>query len=248
MEVIPAIDLRNGEVVRLTQGDYAKQTTFSHDPLSVAQGFVEAGATRIHVVDLDGALDGNPAQRVLCGSIAAAVPVPIEVGGGMRTATDVALALALGVDRIVLGTAAIEDPEMVAAVVEAHGAERIVVGLDARDGKVAVSGWTKGTAVLATELMTKMAGLGVRRFIYTDISRDGTLSSPNFDAVEQIVAHASFLGPEVQIIASGGIGELDHLTRLVPLGVEGAIVASALYRGTVDLAESIAATSAISRD
>jgi phosphoribosylformimino-5-aminoimidazole carboxamide ribotide isomerase len=241
VEIIPAIDLRGERVVRLRQGDFDQQTTFSDDPIGVARSFVEAGATRIHVVDLDGALDGSPSQRVLCRSIAASISVPIEVGGGMRTAEEVALALVFGIDRIVIGTAAVEHPDMVAEVLSAHGAERIAVGLDARDGIVAISGWTKGSDVPATELMTSMAVAGVRRFIYTDIARDGTLTSPNFDSVRNMVTHAAALGPDVRVIASGGIGELDHLKRLAELRVEGAIVGSAIYKGTVDLAEAIAA-------
>ena len=239
MEVIPAIDLRQGQVVRLTQGDYAKQTTFSDDPIAVADGFVKAGATRIHIVDLDGALDGHPVQAALCARVAEAAPVPIEVGGGFRNADHVTAALEAGIDRVVLGTAAVEDPSMVAKLVEQHGAERIVVGLDARDGMVAVSGWTETTGVAATELMSQMHALGVRRFIYTDIARDGMLSSPNFEALAEMVAHAEKLGGAA-IIASGGIGDADHLRTLAESGVEGAIVGSAIYRGTVDLAAVIA--------
>ncbi len=140
MEVIPAIDLRHGKVVRLNQGDYAKQTTFSDDPVRVARQFVEAGAPRIHLVDLDGALEGSPAQKEICMQIVKAVPVPIEVGGGMRTADHIAQALGMGVDRVVLGTVAVEDPALVEQAVATHGAEHIVVGLDARDGMIAVNG------------------------------------------------------------------------------------------------------------
>jgi len=239
MEVIPAIDLRHGQVVRLTQGDYAKQTTFSDDPIAVAAGFVEAGAVRIHVVDLDGALDGTPTQADLCARVAKAVPVPIEVGGGFRNADHVTAALSAGMDRVVLGTAAVENPTMVGLLIEQHGAERIVVGLDARDGIVAVSGWTQSTGVAATELMAQMHALGVRRFVYTDIARDGMLSSPNFEAVAEMVAHAEQLGGAA-IIASGGIADAEHLRRLAGAGVEGAIVGSAIYRGTVDLAAIVA--------
>ena len=239
MEVMPAIDLRHGQVVRLTQGDYAKQTTFSDDPIAVAAGFVEAGAVRIHVVDLDGALDGTPTQADLCARVAKAVPVPIEVGGGFRNADHVTAALSAGMDRVVLGTAAVENPTMVGLLIEQHGAERIVVGLDARDGIVAVSGWTQSTGVAATELMAQMHALGVRRFVYTDIARDGMLSSPNFEAVAEMVAHAEQLGGAA-IIASGGIADAEHLRRLAGAGVEGAIVGSAIYRGTVDLAAIVA--------
>ena len=240
MEVIPSIDLRSGKVVHLAQGDYARQTTFSDDPIAVARGFEEDGAPRIHVVDLDGARSGSQAHIAASREIAAAVSVPVELGGGMRTAEAVQAALHAGIDRVVLGTAAVRDAALVQELVAAHGAGRIAVGLDARDGLVAVSGWTEGTEVSASALMADMAGAGVQRFIYTDISRDGTLSGPNFDAVSMIVQRARELGGDVRIIASGGVAGLDDLRRLAALGVEGAIVGSALYRGTVDLAEAVA--------
>ena len=240
MEVIPAIDLRSGKVVRLAQGDYARQTTFSDDPVAVARGFEEAGAPRLHVVDLDGARSGSPAHIATSRDIAAAVSIPVELGGGMRTAEAVQAALSAGIDRVVVGTAAVGDAALMRGLVAAHGPERIAVGLDAREGLIAVSGWTEGTEVTASALMAEMASAGVRRFVYTDISRDGTLTAPNFDAVSGIVHRARELGDDVRIIASGGVARLDDLRRLAALGVEGAIVGSALYRGTVDLAEAVA--------
>jgi len=238
MEIIPAIDLRQGQVVRLNQGDFNRQTTFSDDPLKVAQGFVDAGAIRIHVVDLDGALEGGPQQSDLYGALARDISVPLEVGGGFRASEHVDTALAAGVGRVVLGTAAIADPDMVSEAVQKYGADRILVGLDANKGKVAVSGWTETTDINATDLMTQMFEVGVRRFVFTDIARDGTLTEPNFDAVAVMIQHGIALGG-VHVIASGGIGELDHLRRLATLGAEGAIVGTAIYRGTVDLAEAI---------
>ena len=239
MEIIPAIDLRQGHVVRLNQGDFNRQTIFSDDPLKVAQSFVDAGSARIHVVDLDGALEGHPLQSAIYGAIAHHISVPLEVGGGFRAEPHVATALEAGVGRVVLGTAAIANPEIVGEVVRKHGAEQIIVGLDANNGKVAVSGWTKTTNVDAADLMTQMYEIGVRRFVFTDIARDGTLTEPNFDSVAMMVQHGIALG-EGKIIASGGIGEIDHLRRLKNLGADGVIVGSAIYRGTVDLAEAIA--------
>jgi phosphoribosylformimino-5-aminoimidazole carboxamide ribotide isomerase len=224
MEIIPAIDLRQGQVVRLNQGDFNRQTTFSDDPLKVAQGFVDAGAIRIHVVDLDGALEGGPQQSDLYGALARDISVPLEVGGGFRASEHVDTALAAGVGRVVLGTAAIADPDMVSEAVQKYGADRILVGLDAN--------------INATDLMTQMFEVGVRRFVFTDIARDGTLTEPNFDSVAVMIQHGIALGG-VHVIASGGIGELDHLRRLATLGAEGAIVGTAIYRGTVDLAEAI---------
>lgn len=239
MEILPAIDLRGGRVVRLTQGDYARETLFAQDPVAVARGFVEAGATRIHVVDLDGALSGGPDQARLCAAIALAVPVPIELGGGLRSEEDVSRALDVGIERVVLGTAAVRDPGLVSALVAKHGAERIVVGVDARDGQVAVSGWTDQTAVSVEALVDDMAARGVRRFIYTDIARDGMLSEPNVESTAALVRHAATHGAKV--ISSGGVGSIEHLLRLADAGCEGAIVGSAIYRGAFELADAIAA-------
>ena len=238
MEIIPAIDLRRGKVVRLNQGDFDRQTTYSDDPLAVARGFVEAGAVRIHVVDLDGALEGAPVQNEIYSVMAAEIGVPLEVGGGFRTAGHVALALDAGVGRIVLGTAAVANPSLVVEAVAAFGPERIVVGIDAKSGKVAVSAWTKTTDVEAIDLISEMHDIGVRRFVFTDIARDGTLTEPNFQSTAAMVERGRQLGGGL-IVASGGIGETSHLERLARIGCDGAIVGSALYRGTIDLRDAI---------
>ncbi|MYB84002.1 MAG: 1-(5-phosphoribosyl)-5-((5-phosphoribosylamino)methylideneamino)imidazole-4-carboxamide isomerase, partial [Chloroflexi bacterium] len=177
MEIIPAIDLRGGAVVRLLQGNYDRQTTFGDDPVGVARGFEADGAPRIHVVDLDGAREGRRTQAAEVRAVAAAVGIPIELGGGLRSADVIAEAIADGVDRVVLGTAAVEEPELIEQALAAHGAERVVVGIDARDGIASVSGWTESGSVPATDLLDRMVDMGVRRFIYTDITRDGTLTS-----------------------------------------------------------------------
>ncbi len=243
MEIIPAIDLRGAKVVRLHQGDYARQTTFSNDPTGIAEQFASAGAPRIHVVDLDGALEGRPVHLDVCRRIAGAVSIPVEMGGGLRTPEAITASLEAGVDRIVLGTAAVRQRELVRQAVLQHGPERIAVGLDARDGFVAVNGWTDATGVRATDLMKSMAELGVRVFIYTDIARDGTLTSPNFIAIGEM--HALARNLDAQVIASGGIGEFSHLEQLADIGVSGTILGSAIYRGTIDLAEAIAKLSGV---
>ena len=240
MEIIPAIDLRNGAVVRLLQGDYDRQTTFDDDPVRVALQFAADAAPRIHLVDLDGAREGRRTQAAEVRAIAAAVGVPVQLGGGLRSADDISSALADGVDRIVFGTAAVEEPALIEQALANHGAERIIVGIDAREGMVSVSGWTASSEVAATELLSRMADAGVRRFVYTDITRDGTLTSPNFPAVEEMAARAASASSGVSIIASGGIAEIGHLRTLANLGVEGAIVGSAIYLGTLDLAAAIA--------
>ena len=239
MEIIPAIDLRGGAVVRLLQGNYDRQTTFGDDPVGVAQGFEADGAPRIHVVDLDGAREGRRTQSAEVRAVAAAVGIPIELGGGLRSADVIAEVIADGVDRVVLGTAAVEEPDLIERALAAHGAERVVVGIDAREGIVSVAGWTESGAIPAVDLLNRMADMGVRRFIYTDITRDGTLTSPNFAAVSDMVQRAEAAG-NARIIASGGIAEIDHLRTLANLGAEGAIIGAAIYLGTLDLAAAVA--------
>ena len=239
MEIIPAIDLRGGAVVRLLQGNYDRQTTFGDDPVGVARGFEADGAPRIHVVDLDGAREGRRTQAAEVRAVAAAVGIPIELGGGLRSADVIAEAIADGVDRVVLGTAAVEEPELIEQALADHGAERVVVGIDAREGIASVSGWTESGAVPAPDLLNRMAEMGVRRFIYTDITRDGTLTSPNFSAVSDMVERADAAGG-ARIIASGGIAEIDHLRTLASIGAEGAIIGAAIYLGTLDLAAAVA--------
>ena len=239
MEIIPAIDLRGGAVVRLLQGNYDRQTTFGDDPVGVAQGFEADGAPRIHVVDLDGAREGRRTQAAEVRAVAAAVGIPIELGGGLRSADVIAEVIADGVDRVVLGTAAVEEPDLIERALAAHGSERVVVGIDAREGIVSVAGWTESGAIPAVDLLNQMADMGVRRFIYTDITRDGTLTSPNFAAVSDMVERADAAGG-ARIIASGGIAEIDHLRTLANLGAEGAIIGAAIYLGTLDLAAAVA--------
>jgi phosphoribosylformimino-5-aminoimidazole carboxamide ribotide isomerase len=235
MELIPAIDLQNGHCVRLYQGDFAQSTVYDDDPVAVARRWEAQGAQRIHVVDLDGARYGRPTNIDAVLAIVRAVSVPVQLGGGLRREEDVSGALALGVERVILGTAAVEQSDLVARLVARFGAQ-IVVGVDARDGKVATAGWTTTAEVWAVDLVRRMAELGVERIIYTDISRDGTLTEPNFAAMAELVQAG---GPA--IIASGGVAELAHVQRLATLGVEGAIVGKALYAGKFTLAEAIAA-------
>ena len=239
MEIIPAIDLRGGAVVRLLQGNYDRQTTFGDDPVGIARGFEANGAPRIHVVDLDGAREGRRTQAAEVRAVAAAVGIPIELGGGLRSADVIAEAIADGVDRVVLGTAAVEEPELIEQALAAHGAERVIVGIDAREGIASVAGWTESGAVPAPDLLNRMADMGVRRFIYTDITRDGTLTSPNFSAVADMVERADAAGG-ARIIASGGIAEIDHLRTLANIGAEGAIIGAAIYLGALDLAAAVA--------
>ena len=249
MEVIPSIDLRDGLVVHLRQGDYRQQTIYDRDPAAVARRFEAAGVPRVHVVDLDGALAGASVQLPACQRIVESVRIPVQLGGGLRTADAIDRAIAVGVDRVVLGTAAATDHALVQQALGRCGAARIVIGLDARDGLIAVRGWTEATAFTAQQLMSATSALGVERFIYTDISRDGTLTGPNFAAVSAMVKHSGSLGRGVPaLVASGGVGSLEHLTRLASIGVEGAIVGSAVYTGAIDLAAVVQAVGKGPRD
>jgi phosphoribosylformimino-5-aminoimidazole carboxamide ribotide isomerase len=235
MDIIPAIDIKDGKCVRLYQGDFSRVTVYGDDPPAVARRWVEQGARMLHVVDLDGAKAGHPVNADAIVAIVQAVDVPIQIGGGLRDEPAVLAALGLGVARVILGTAAVQQPDMIARLVERYGDE-IAVGVDARDGIVATSGWTEQTRVGAPELVDHMAALGVRRIIYTDISRDGTLSEPNYAATAALVRPG---GPA--IIASGGVGKLEDLLRLANIGVEAVIVGRALYTGDLTLPEAIEA-------
>ena len=248
--IYPAIDLRRGQVVRLRQGDPAAQTTFADDPAAVARRWVEQGAEWLHVVNLDGAftLSGQDDDQRLglnlslnlkrLAEIRSATSLPIQFGGGLRTLDDVALALALGATRVVLGTVAVRQPQIVADAVARYGAEQIVVGIDARDGLVATHGWQETSALDTLTVAQRMKALGVQRIVYTDIARDGTLTGVNLAATVAL-ARASGLA----VIASGGVASLDDIRALSGHqadGIEGVIVGQALYTGAVDLREAIA--------
>lgn len=235
MEVIPAIDLRGGRCVRLHQGDFRRETVFSDDPLSMALRWQEEGGPRLHVVDLDGAATGVPRHLDLIAEIVAALSIPVQVGGGIRTAGTALAWLEAGVDRVVIGTAAVRDPRMVEEVCRSHGSERVVVSVDAHDGMVALQGWTESSGVSVLELSRSMADLGVERLLYTDIARDGMLSGPDVDTNAALVRDTG-----MAILASGGVSSLEDVRQLAATGVEGVIVGRALYAGTLSLSEAVA--------
>ena len=238
MEVIPAIDLRGGKCVRLYQGDYKRETVYSEDPVEVAARWVSQGATRLHIVDLDGARSGTPANLAAVKDIASSVSVPIQLGGGIRTIDTANAVMALEVERVMIGTAAVESPDLIRSLFEHLSSDQVVVSVDARDGFVAVKGWTRATEVLASDLISNMVENGVRRFMYTDIARDGTLTEPNFGAIQELLNRTGAV-----LLAAGGISSLRHLTRLAELGVEGAVVGQALYTGAIELREALEAVS-----
>ena len=233
MEVIPAIDLRAGKCVRLYQGDYDQQTIFDEDPAAVALRWKSQGARWLHIVDLDGAATGKPRNVAVVEKIVKESGLLVELGGGIRQEDIAEELLHKGVSRIILGTSAIENPRLLKKLCQRFG-DAIVVSLDARDGRIAICGWRKGTTIEVLKLGKKMARLGVNCLIYTDIKRDGTLTEPNFDVVRELVSRLN-----VPIIVAGGISKLEHLRRLKQLGVEGAIIGKALYTGDVDLEEAI---------
>jgi phosphoribosylformimino-5-aminoimidazole carboxamide ribotide isomerase len=238
MEVIPAIDLLEGRCVRLYQGDYDRSQVFDDNPADVAKHWVEQGASRLHVVDLDGAKAGKPVNLDAIAKIAAAVSVPIQVGGGLRDYTSITALLGVGVQRAILGTIAVEQPQLVADLCGEFPGQ-ILVGIDARNGKVATRGWLETSEVEATVLASQIAAMGVAAIIYTDIHRDGTLSGPNLDALRELAS-----GTSVPVIASGGVSSLTDLLSLLALeslGVSGVIVGRALYTGNVLLQEALRA-------
>ena len=234
MEIIPAVDIKDGKCVRLYQGDYRQETVFSEDPVAVALNWQAQGAGRLHLVDLDGAASGEPRNIAVVEAIVKQVSLPVQLGGGIRDEATVASLLAIGINRVILGTVAVENSELVERLCQKYGGA-IVVGIDARDGRVATHGWKKDTEVAALALGQRMAATGVRRLIYTDIKRDGTLTEPGFEAIAEMVK-----GVNLPIIAAGGISALSHLKKLKELGVEGAIVGKALYAGDIKLSEALA--------
>jgi phosphoribosylformimino-5-aminoimidazole carboxamide ribotide isomerase len=239
MDIFPAIDLLGGNCVRLYQGDYAQSQVFNENPIAVAQAWQATGCTKLHLVDLDGAKSGQQANLEIIGKIVQAVPgMSVQVGGGLRNADNVKALLDLGVDRAILGTIAIEQPQLVQELCQNYPGQ-IVVGIDARDGWVATKGWIETSQVKAADLTQQMADWGAAAIIYTDIQRDGTLVGPNVPALRELAEKTS-----IPVIASGGVGSIGDLLNLLtlePLGVSGIIVGKALYTGAFTLADALQA-------
>jgi len=237
MLIIPAIDLKGGRCVRLLRGDMDAETVYGDDPVAMGQRWVAEGARYLHVVDLEGAVRGEPANAEAINALCAALPIPIQVGGGIRSVERAENLLKAGVDRVIFGTIALTNPKMVGEACRRFP-DRVAVGIDVRDGKVAVQGWTETRAITPAELAARMEDLGAACIIYTDISRDGTQEGVNVAATRAL---AESIG--IPVIASGGVGSLADIQALLPCeeaGVEGVIVGRALYTGAVKLAEAIA--------
>ncbi len=237
MIIIPAIDILDGKCVRLTQGKFDQSTVYADDPVEMARKWESLGAQRIHIVDLNGSRVGIPRETSVIASIAASVKVPVQVGGGVRTSETADSLIQAGVDRVIIGTSAALDHDLAQSIFSQLG-DHVILGVDARDGKVAVKGWEQVTELDALDFARDMQNLGARRVIYTDISRDGMLTGPNLPALRRM---AEYL--EIPVIASGGIGTLDDIRRvkeLEPVGVEGVILGRALYTGSVALSDALA--------
>ncbi len=235
MQLYPAIDMKGGKCVRLTQGLFDHVTVYSDTPADVARLWVSQGASFLHLVDLDGALAGHSVNEPAIRAVLEAVDVPVQLGGGIRSAEAVENLLSLGVSRCIIGTKAVQQPEWIRELVDTFGAERIVVGVDAKDGMVAVEGWEKVSSLSAAQLCGQMKEYGVRHIVYTDISRDGMLSGPNVAATRILTEQTG-----LDVIASGGISCMEDLERLEADGIRGAIIGKALYEKRIDLREAVA--------
>lgn len=234
MQLYPAIDMKNGQCVRLRQGAFKDITIYSDAPEKVAAHWQEKGASFLHLVDLDGALAGYSVNEEVIRRIADTVSIPIEIGGGIRSGEAVERMLGLGVRRVIIGTKAVEHPEFLRDMVRTFGEEAIVAGVDAKDGMVAVEGWEKVSSLTARDLCLTMKEYGVRHIVYTDISRDGILSGPNVEATRKLTEETG-----LDIIASGGVSCMEDLKCLHEAGIRGAIIGKALYENRIDLAEAV---------
>ncbi|MGM0501560.1 MAG: 1-(5-phosphoribosyl)-5-[(5-phosphoribosylamino)methylideneamino]imidazole-4-carboxamide isomerase [Bacillota bacterium] len=236
MEIIPAIDIKDGECVRLYKGDFEQKTVYG-EPAAMAKLWSSKGAARLHIVDLDGALDAKPKNLDLISEIVAEVEIPVQVGGGIRDLKTIQHYLDIGIDRVIIGTAAIKNPELVVQAIERFGPEKIVVGIDAKNGQVATEGWLETSDTSAIELGQEMKERGVKWVVYTDISRDGTLVGPNIEGTKKLAEETG-----LNVIASGGVSDIDDIKELSKIensGVKAVITGKALYSENLDLEEAI---------
>ncbi|MGR6835307.1 1-(5-phosphoribosyl)-5-[(5-phosphoribosylamino)methylideneamino]imidazole-4-carboxamide isomerase [Syntrophomonas erecta] len=239
MIIYPAIDLKDGQCVRLVQGRVEDKTVYSNSPAEVARSFEEQGAEFLHVVDLDGAFEGSPRNLTAIAKIADEIHIPFQVGGGLRSLSDVKRVLGAGAARVIIGTRAVNNPDFMKELLDQFGPEKVVLGLDARNGMVALEGWVNTSSLSAVEFGVTMKNMGVKTAIYTDISRDGLLSGPNLSSTRRIAVETG-----LKVIASGGVSsrqDVIQIKELEPLGVTGAIIGKALYDGKLSLEEALQA-------
>ena len=233
MLLIPAIDIKNGFCVRLLQGESDKETVYSNDPAAMAATFEEAGAKRLHLVDLDGAFQGEGVNISSIRSILKNVTIPVQIGGGLRTEEDIDTMIDLGVSAVIVGTMAVKRPDVLEKLLNKYTDEQIILGIDARNRKVSIEGWKESTEILDAEFALRWKNSGIKRVVFTDISRDGMLSGPNLAALREMAEHTG-----LKIVASGGISSMDDLEQLKtlePNGVDQAISGKAIYEGKIDL-------------
>lgn len=233
MIIYPAIDVKDGRCVRLVQGQFTDVTVYSDNPVEMARKFEQMGAQYLHVVDLDGARYGEPRNISVISEMAVKLGIPVQLGGGIRTIEMIEIILCKGIQRIILGTSAVNDPNLVKKAVQTFE-NNLAIGIDARNGMVAIEGWAKTSEFTAIGFAKKMQELGAKTIIYTDISRDGMLAGPNLKAMEEMVRAV-----DIEVIASGGVKSIEDISNLKDIGVAGAIVGKALYTGDIDLAEAI---------
>ena len=229
MEIIPAIDLKDGRCVRLVRGDYEQETVYSQEPVQMARYWQDQGADRLHLVDLDGAKDGKPVNLEIIKEIIDVQEIPIQLGGGIRSLATIDYYLSAGIERVILGTIALQQPEVVQEALDKYGAERIVVGVDARGGQLAIQGWLETSSKTVEEMIQEMKEMGVRTFIYTDISKDGTLQGPDLEGLKKYNQI-----PGIELIASGGVSSFADLEELASIGIKSVIVGKAFYSGALD--------------
>ncbi|MFP4697621.1 MAG: 1-(5-phosphoribosyl)-5-[(5-phosphoribosylamino)methylideneamino]imidazole-4-carboxamide isomerase [Eubacteriales bacterium] len=234
MQLYPAIDIKKGQCVRLRQGQFQNVEVYSNSPEEIAEKWQELGGSFIHVVDLDGALVGKSVNEDVIKRIVEKVNAPVQVGGGIRSIQDIERKLNLGVSRVIIGTKAVEDPKMVKEAIRLFGSDKIVIGIDAKNGLVAVEGWEKVSKLTAIDLCKQMQNIGVKTIVYTDISKDGMLMGPNVDSTGLLVSETN-----LDIIASGGVTSLKDLENLSKIKVQGAIIGKALYTDKINLDEAV---------
>ncbi|EAD0588443.1 1-(5-phosphoribosyl)-5-[(5-phosphoribosylamino)methylideneamino]imidazole-4-carboxamide isomerase [Listeria monocytogenes] len=233
MQIFPAIDLKNGQCVRLFQGDFSKKTVVNEDPIAQAKAFTTDGATYLHIVDLDGALEGRPINLEVIQKMKTTAKIPVQVGGGIRSMAQVDYYLESGIDRVIIGSAALTDPGFLRAAVQKYGA-KIAAGIDAKNGLVATRGWLDVSQVNYLDLAKQMEEVGVTTIIYTDISRDGTLTGPNLEQMANLKEHV-----KVNLIASGGVSSRADLEALAKLGLYGTIAGKALYNRQISMSDIV---------
>ncbi len=234
MDIIPAIDIKDGKCVRLFQGNYSKEKVFGDDLIEIASKWIDMGAKRLHIVDLDGAKDGSQKNISILKKLIKFSNIPIQIGGGVRKFSDAKYLFELGVDKIIFGTSAVKNPDEIKSTIEKYSSKFVIVGIDAKNGMVQTNGWLIESQISSNILFKKMIGIGVEQFIYTDITRDGTLSEPNYEQIIEILENF-----KVKLTVAGGVATIEHLMKLKSIGAYSAISGMALYEGKINLREAI---------